>query len=400
MKQFSFLLGLLSLLPLSYATAQSNFQPGYVVTVAGDTLAGYIDVNRLEYAVKAVFFKTAPAAEAIRYTPLQVTAFRASAASAAFVGQVLSLDRSPARTDQLLQAESHMEFLRLNQPVTDTVFLEVLTRGKVSLYQYNDEKVHYFARKAGGDLQELPLYKYILKRNGTRSLVQMEAYKDQLAQLLADCPQVAESARKAAYTEAALVKIVGSYNACMGERAEPVANAAKSRAHFGVTAGVSGTSLHVRQEAGSTQFSRSWMPAGGIYLELPLQRRLQHWHYYGELAYKAYRPENSRVTMDLKYVRLNHLLRYRYLKWNVRPFVQGGFSIGYAFGRSQQYHSLGANLPKPQPMEYGLIGGVGIQAGRISLEGRYEAAKGVMANYFNTNGVSRSVSLLLGYQLK
>jgi hypothetical protein len=337
---------------------------------------------------------------------LQVTAFRAPAASAAFVGGVLSLDRSPARTDQLLQAESHVEFLRLNRPVADTVFLEVLAAGKVSLYRYNDEKVHYFARKAGGDWQELPLYKYILKRNGTRSLVQMEAYKDQLALLLADCPQVAESARKTAYAEAALVKIVRAYNACMGERAAPAAPAATSRAHFGITAGASGTSLHVRREAGATQLGPSWMPAGGIYLELPLQRKVQHWTYYGEAAYKGYRPENNRVTMDLKYVRLNHLLRYRYLKWSVQPFVQGGFSVGYAFGRSQQFHNAVPNLnpapylPKPQAMEYGLIGGAGIQAGRVSLEGRYEAAKGVMANYFNTNAVSRSVSLLLGYRFR
>jgi hypothetical protein len=400
MKPFSFLVGLLTLLPLSHAMAQSNFQPGYVVTAAGDTLEGYIDVSRLEYTVKAVLFKAAPAAEPVRYTPLQVTAFRAAAASAAFVGQVLSLDQSPVRTDQLLQAESHMEFLRLNRPVADTVFLEVLTGGKVSLYRYNDEKAHYFARKTGGDWQELPLYKYILKRNGTRSLVQMEAYKDQLALLLADCPQVAELARNTAYTEAALVKIVRAYNACMGERAAPVATSATSRAHFGITAGVSGTSLHVRQETGATEFSRSWMPAGGMYLELPLQRKLEHWTYYGEAAYKGYRPANSRVTMDLKYVRMNHLLRYRYLKWSVRPFVQAGFSVGYAFGRSQQFHNAAPYLPKPQPMEYGLIGGAGIQAGRISLEGRYEAAKGVMANYFNTNGVSRSVSLLLGYQFR
>lgn len=398
MKPFSFLLGLLSLLPLSYARAQRSFQPGYVVTAAGDTLQGYIDVKRLEYAVRAVLFKTAPAAEPVRYSPLQAPAFQA--ASTAFVGRVLSFDRSPARTDQLLQAESHVEFLRFNRPVTDTVFLEVLTGGKVSLYRYNDEKVHYFARKAGGDWQELPLYTYILKRNGTRSLVQMEAYKDQLALLLADCPQVAQSARKTAYTEAALVKIVRAYNACMGEGAAPVATSATSRAHFGITAGVSGTSLHVRQEAGTAQFNRSWMPAGGIYAELPLQRKRQHWSYYGEAAYKGYRPENSRVTMDLKYVRLNHLLRYRYLGWGVRPFVQGGFSMGYAFGRSQQFHNSGPYLPQPQSMEYGLIGGAGVQAGRISLEGRYEAAKGVMANYFNTNAVSRSVSLLLGYQLK
>ncbi len=123
------------------------------------------------------------------------------------------------------------------QPAGDRQgFLEVLTAGKLSLYRYNDEKVHYFARKAGGDWQEFPLYTYILKRNRTRSLVQMEVYKDQLALLLADCPPVAESARKTAYAEAALAKIVRAYNACMGERAAPVAplgNVPGSLRHYG-----------------------------------------------------------------------------------------------------------------------------------------------------------------------
>ena len=77
--------------------------------------------------------------------------------------------------------------------------------------------------------------------------------------------------------------------------------------------------------------------------------------------------------MDLNYIRLNK--------------------------RSQQFHNTGAYLPEPKPIEYGLIGGVGLQVRRFSLEGRYEAAKGVMANYVSISAVPRSVYLLLGYQI-
>ena len=188
---------------------------------------------------------------------MQATAFRVS--STAFVGQVLSIDRAPARTNELLQVESHIEFLRLNRLVTDTVFLEVLTEGKLSLYRYQDEKVHYFARKAGGEWQELPLYQYILKRNGLRTMVQMEAYKDQLALLLADCPEVAKSARSTAFSEAALLKITRVYNGCMGEKTAPVAERA-TRGRFGITAGISGTTMHIRKGTEEAQISRSWMP--------------------------------------------------------------------------------------------------------------------------------------------
>ncbi len=108
----------------------------------------------------------------------------------------------------------------------------------------------------------------------------------------------------------------------------------------------------------------------------------------------------------MKYIRFNNLLRYQYLKGFVQPFVQGGFSVSYAFRRSESYRSTTPNraeslfLPVPKPMEYGFVGGVCIQVKRFSMEGRYETAMGIMSNYKNATGTTRSVFLLLGYQIK
>jgi hypothetical protein len=109
---FLILLITLAVLP---ASAQSNYQEGYVVTGRGDTLKGYIEINALENAVKWVTFKASLSAEPSRYTPLQITGFHILPASETFVGKILLIDTTPIQTSRLLRAENHPEFLRMNR---------------------------------------------------------------------------------------------------------------------------------------------------------------------------------------------------------------------------------------------------------------------------------------------
>src|ERR1700733_3263657 len=58
MTQFYKLLFLLFLLPL-FTLAQSNYKPGYVVTLKGDTLRGFIDYKGWDSNPTAISFKKA-----------------------------------------------------------------------------------------------------------------------------------------------------------------------------------------------------------------------------------------------------------------------------------------------------------------------------------------------------
>jgi hypothetical protein len=280
----------------------------------------------------------------------------------------------------------------------------VLTRGRITLYRYSDEKPHYFVQKEGGLVQELVVQKYLLTGNGARNVVSVEPYQDRLAQLLSDCPQLARKTRNTSFSEAALTGILREYNACTGTAVEPVKPAVKSRIRFGLKAGVSRTTLTISQRTEEVTFGHSVQPTGALYLDLPLQWKLRNWSYHGEAAYKGYKLENNVAVFDMKYVRLNNLLRYQFSKWSVQPFAQAGFSVSYAF-QNDNYRKTAPNLtrtpylPSPRKYEHGLLAGAGIQAGRFSLEGRYETANG-MANGIGVNANTRTLYLLLGYQIR
>src|ERR1700751_294703 len=58
MKLFPKLLSAFFLLPL-FSVAQSNYKPGYVVTLAGDTVKGFIDYRAWDSNPTDIYFKSA-----------------------------------------------------------------------------------------------------------------------------------------------------------------------------------------------------------------------------------------------------------------------------------------------------------------------------------------------------
>src|ERR1700733_6331117 len=75
MTQFYKLLFLLFLLPL-FSLAQSNYKPGYVVTLKGDTLRGFIDYREWDSNPNAINFKTIAANKTAQsFTPADIVYF-------------------------------------------------------------------------------------------------------------------------------------------------------------------------------------------------------------------------------------------------------------------------------------------------------------------------------------
>jgi len=152
MKHFyKLLLSLIILFPIC-SKAQSNYEPGYVVTLSGDTLHGYIDYKEWDSNPQKISFKKDIGSnEKQEYSPknagaFEVTGFETYKQFAIWVSQ-----------DKLDVSELSKGIDSTKK--RNTVFLRVLNSGKnVTLYAYNDDlKERFYIQEGNNEPYELIL---------------------------------------------------------------------------------------------------------------------------------------------------------------------------------------------------------------------------------------------------
>ncbi|MBD1364973.1 hypothetical protein IDJ77_14220 [Mucilaginibacter sp. ZT4R22] len=134
------------LLLSSLAVAQTHFEPGYAVTLKGDTLYGTIDSRDLHGNPRQVKFNTAAGNNAMVLTPnntqyLEVKGRQAYQRYAGFI----TLDHI-SEQQVLNERDTSMRL--------DTVFLKVLQKGeKLSLYSFSDHiKNRFYITEKDGEM--------------------------------------------------------------------------------------------------------------------------------------------------------------------------------------------------------------------------------------------------------
>ncbi len=131
MKNFYKVLLVASLLPL-FSFGQSNYKPGYVVTLKGDTLHGFIDYKEWNSNPISINFKTVIAdAKARKLTPEEIRFFDINGLETyqRYTGPI-SMDATDA---------AHINNGRDTSFRTATVFFKVLQKGaNLALYSYTD----------------------------------------------------------------------------------------------------------------------------------------------------------------------------------------------------------------------------------------------------------------------
>jgi hypothetical protein len=122
---------LLYLLVPGFAQGQFNYKPGYVVTLKGDTLRGFIDYKGWDLNPNAIKFKMSKKDKAKRLTVNDISYFSISnlARFERYIGPI-SMDNTNM---------DHMIEYRDTSYKIDTVFIEILQKGKnLTLYSYSD----------------------------------------------------------------------------------------------------------------------------------------------------------------------------------------------------------------------------------------------------------------------
>jgi hypothetical protein len=275
--------------------------------------------------------------------------------------------------------------------IATDVFLEVLAKGKFSLFRFQDDRdrTHYFILDEGKTEPEELLFRTYISETETRvsGLTLSEAYKQQLlVRAGAQCTDLRGKITALDYREADLKRIVAAINACYKNvQALPTVTPDKGerkRSKFGIVAEGYLTDpgfVHSRGGYDKLQFS------GGISYEVFSKKRPNRISFYHELRLKNYSKEDvyedalsvypSKGTLSYKAIKVSNLLRVTPQKVK-SPYFAGGFVWGYRFDTNINGIKPGEYSSGRDRFELGFAAGFGKRFIKIGLSteirGEYE----------------------------
>ncbi|WP_148103411.1 porin family protein [Hymenobacter rigui] len=400
---------ILLLLPLlavtASAAAQTNFQPGYVLPLSGDTLRGEVDSRGELRGATLCRFRASAQAGATEYRPTEIRGY--------------GLDAGGTYRASVLPVAAHTP-----------VFMQVLADGKLTLLRYTNENEskQYYAQTASAPLlqplvQRDTIVLQINPQTQAENKVSTRVYpfRNVLWQIMADCPTVQTSLTRLELQESRLVKTVTAYNTCVGGPQNVIR---KQTNKVRVSAFVGGYRANVTYKDDRQYFdlTSDVLPSFGVALNLKPASFNPHLSLLAELWFTQQKytttydgvgplgPGYERtLKVDIASVGLPLLLRYSLTKGIVRPYVQAGFvakqNIKNKAEKSDYLPRFSSNrtITAIDLKSYNIGGlfGVGVtiptgSKGSINLEGRLDkldstsSAAGIISN-------SRGLSVLAGY---
>lgn len=195
-------------LPL-FSLAQTNYKPGYVVTLKGDTLHGFIDYKEWEKNPTDIHFKSSINSGGVQnFSSKNADAFGIMGFEY-YKRYTVAISQDPVEIGKL-------------SPVPDTttlvgdVFLKIITRGKrVTLFAYTDNiKPRFFILENGETIPQELVYHAYYNPDQSASVQHISRYRSQLINLARryDVNNDNTSILQANYNEAELTEIVTSIN--------------------------------------------------------------------------------------------------------------------------------------------------------------------------------------------
>jgi hypothetical protein len=312
---FGRLVCIVCLLLPSFIFAQ-DYRPGYVIKNNKDSVSGFISYAAEKKNSKYCKFRPTRRGKSEVFTPNDLLAY-------GFNGDK--------------QYES-MTIADLS--VKKKVFVKVLARGPLQLYQYQKS---FLARKDSLILLPSPKSKVIETSQGLRSKEDAR-FIGLMNFLISDCNLSANETR---YTEFELTNLVNNYNRCKG--VEPFYKKPKPifRANYSLTAGYVQSNLEVEVDdplmSGlvHTQFKTSNTVVGGLGVDLSSPRIFDRVFFtldlfYVKDFYQAYdqRTQSTTtihrdITMDFTSIKMPFGFKYNFLKDANTPHVKAGFFLGF-----------------------------------------------------------------------
>jgi Outer membrane protein beta-barrel domain len=384
----------------------TNIFDGYLITEKNDTLKGELDVS-------STFLSLTPNALGFRKkTDYEFKKYYSTSELKKVV--VYTIDKE----DSILFLTKKVKFYQSNgnsllqsvpfQSAIDTTLLvRAYVLGHISLYCYHDDlnQPYYFIEKKGKAIESL------IDAEKTKKQFHLDINQDfrsKLSLLFKDCSNFKHyDFKNFKFKEAALIHITDEYNHAMSKESIPYIVAQSPRSfHYGLTVGAHYTSV---TQNGWTHTNSTITPSIGAWVSKGLfkQKRLT---FYGELAYTQLNTKVERyhtitvlryldsAEVQLHYIRFNSLIGYDFAKIKTGYiYTKVGASVGLLFQNKTQQSAfviddllrtkLGTDERVYRPIELGLLGAIGVQFKRLSIESRLGLSNG----YSNTNMVKTIV---------
>ncbi|MBL0743473.1 outer membrane beta-barrel protein [Chryseolinea lacunae] len=366
------------------ARSQSDYRKGFIVTSAYDTVRGFVNYREGAKAYKECDFKPAENAAPVSYKPGQLTGY-------GFVDNAYFVSRT----------------VEVEKGKPETVFIEVLVNGPVSLYKYYGG---FFMEKADGRLMWIAYGEtrienesgvYVKKSNRHIGIVNMMLY---------DCEAIRHSVERLTLSEKHLTNLVERYNSCVGTTAV-VYKEKKSwlKADVGLLTGVNYSTLTFSSPYGSfdlfeVPLTKSTSPLVGVSIDVSSPRLNERisLHIEGQYlkashtAFVLYENGSTTNRNYLSYaisqVKVPVAFRYTFAERKFTPYVNAGASATFQVKassiwklESESFNTVTTQYEDPLPMgnkQFGVWGGMG---GNIAVLPKFSAF--VELRYEWTNGV-------------
>ncbi len=416
---------LLFLFP-GFIWAQKNYTAGQIVTPSGEIIKGEIDYR--EWIVNPHQIRFRKSGEVKTFSASELSSFKIDAKNEVYTSAVIIYNTEELDWDEMPQFQTYQEIDNHIEMQQDTVFLLVLVKGKMNLYQLMDKnkRLHYYYQKGNGPYEPL-MYRIVkIMRPGgllTNSVIEeenlprsiaFEDYKGQLKYAMLDCGDMQSAIDKLTYSRS-IMDLVKRYNECAGQL---IYVKPKDRAHkfLYAFAGRAQSSFEIKDanNAAAKSLPSTWSTTFGLGFEFGIPRTKGKFSWIVEALYMSANStittsqepldlgsEDFSYTLDVKGFRFNGLLKYTLLTGKIQPYIKAGLGSSNYTRRDFLVKDLttvqtqSQSLLKTEPF---LIGSVGIKAYNFFLDGRYETGNDInKVTGFDTS--MRRWSVLFGYAL-
>lgn len=234
--------------------AQSNYQPGFIVSLKGDTIKGFIDYKEWNINPRAFHFKTDLKAN-------KVMDFNTSNSYAVTITGLEYYKRFILRVSQDQVDLSKLAVKPDTSTVTDTVFLKVLASGKnLTLYAFTDDiKKRFFVSEPGSPVPVELIFHAYYNPDESSTVKYVNAFKGQLLNIAEknglSTDKLSSKIANTNYTEPEIIKIAQLIN---GPGAPQAEQQSLSGSQWFLGAGINFSSLKYTQTSG-TSYSGSFV---------------------------------------------------------------------------------------------------------------------------------------------
>jgi hypothetical protein len=412
-----FTLIIFNFLLLQNVFSQENFTKGFIISVKGDTIKGFIDYRNWEKNPDKITFKNLNSETKKTINPIDIQGFGVN--NDFYESAIVKLELSSNSTiDLTILKELDMK--------TDTVFLEAMFRGSKSLYSYKSEQIReqFFIKNQG--VFELLIYKRYLKNTDEQTKIAENAtYLSQLSMYFQEASNIQSRLRSVEYTKKSLKSLFANYYSQSQDSSKFQKKTEKAFLEFGVLAGVSIFNINFKgtafPELINGNFNTSIKPTVGINLDIVFPRNQKRWSLRNEIMYSSFTTEGNyldyeyeekystyKTNLDYAYLKLVNMIRYKLLIGKVDIFINGGISNGlaiknektlekktrlFSFNRVENLDPIKSNAN----YEQGFLLGLGIKYNKYSFEIRNERGTG-MSTAISLVSPTNRLSFLIGYQ--